>query len=351
MARPDGGQGDGALAVQATRGAAKTLAWFAGTMLLGAFLVFSIQPLFARMALPLLGGAPAVWNTAMVFFQSALLAGYAYAHCLSRCLGPRAGRGPPEPAGARVAQPARGDRRRLGAASGRDVDPVADRPDGVDGGPAVSGGRRHRAADPTLVRGQRARGCGRPVFSVRGEQPRQRILALLSYPLLVEPTSRCSSRAGCGPQVTASALAITGCGLVVWRRASRASAPRPPGAPSAAQTIGWPRRLRWLVLALVPSSLLLAVTTHITTDLAAVPLLWVVPLALYLLTFVVAFARRPWLRQAWMVKGQPFVLIPLVLLFTWTPFLAGCRCTCSACSSARWSATASLRDCVRPRSA
>ena len=89
MARPDGGRSDGALAVQAAawRGEA-TLAWFAGTMLLGAFLVFSIQPLFARMALPLLGGAPAVWNTAMVFFQSALLAGYAYAHCLSRCLGP-----------------------------------------------------------------------------------------------------------------------------------------------------------------------------------------------------------------------------------------------------------------------
>ena len=91
----------------------------------------------------------------------------------------------------------------------------------------------------------------------------------------------------------------------------------------AAETIGWPRRLRWLVLALVPSSLLLAVTTHITTDLAAVPLLWVVPLALYLLTFV-AFARRPWLRHAWMVKAQPFVLIPLVLLFTWhLPFWLG----------------------------
>src|SRR4029450_13656958 len=57
--------------------------------LLGALLVFSIQPMFARMALPLLGGAPAVWNTAMVFFQSALLAGYAYAHCLGPPCGPR----------------------------------------------------------------------------------------------------------------------------------------------------------------------------------------------------------------------------------------------------------------------
>ena len=79
----------GACGPGGARHGAATLAWFAGTMLLGAFLVFSIQPMFARMALPLLGGAPAVWNTAMVFFQSALLAGYAYAHCLSRTFGPR----------------------------------------------------------------------------------------------------------------------------------------------------------------------------------------------------------------------------------------------------------------------
>ncbi|HEX2478703.1 MAG TPA: fused MFS/spermidine synthase [Geminicoccaceae bacterium] len=326
MARSDGGRGDGALAVQSSawRGEA-TLAWFAGTMLLGAFLVFSIQPLFARMALPLLGGAPAVWNTAMVFFQSALLAGYAYAHCLSRCLGPRGqvaghlsllaiaslglpvviGDGWEPPAGAMsipwlialmawtVGLPF------LAVAA---TAPLIQRWFADSGHPA--------AGDPYFLYGASNLGS---------------ILALLSYPLLVEPTLTLQQQgwlwaAGYG----ALALAITGCGLVVWRRVATGVGAAASGAAAPSEPIGWPRRLRWLMLALVPSSLLLAVTTHITTDLAAVPLLWVVPLALYLLTFVVAFARRPWLRHAWMIRAQPFVLIPLVLLFAWNlPFWLG----------------------------
>jgi hypothetical protein len=326
MARSDGGRGDGALAVQSSawRGEA-TLAWFAGTMLLGAFLVFSIQPLFARMALPLLGGAPAVWNTAMVFFQSALLAGYAYAHCLSRCLGPRGqvaghlsllaiaslglpvviGDGWEPPAGAMsipwlialmawtVGPPF------LAVAA---TAPLIQRWFADSGHPA--------AGDPYFLYGASNLGS---------------ILALLSYPLLVEPTLTLQQQgwlwaAGYG----ALALAITGCGLVVWRRVATGVGAAASGAAAPSEPIGWPRRLRWLMLALVPSSLLLAVTTHITTDLAAVPLLWVVPLALYLLTFVVAFARRPWLRHAWMIRAQPFVLIPLVLLFAWNlPFWLG----------------------------
>ena len=112
--------------------------------------------------------------------------------------------------------------------------------------------------------------------------------------------------------------------MVVWRSGSAAASAPATSRLEQGEAIGWPRRLRWLCLALVPSGLLLAVTTHITTDLAAVPLLWVVPLALYLLTYVIAFARRPWLRHVWMLKAQPFVLIPLVLLFTWTlPFWVG----------------------------
>jgi hypothetical protein len=325
MAPPEGGRGDGALAVRggARRGDA-TLAWFAGTMLLGAFLVFSIQPLFARMALPLLGGAPAVWNTAMVFFQSALLAGYAYAHCLSRCLGPRGqvaahlsllaiaslslpvaiGAGWEPPAGAMsipwlialmawtVGLPF------LAVAA---TAPLIQRWFADSGHPA--------AADPYFLYGASNLGS---------------IVALLSYPLVVEPGLTLHEQgwlwaAGYG----ALALAITGCGLLVWRRAA-AGGVAPSGSAAAAASVAWRRRLHWLVLALVPSSLLLAVTTHITTDLAAVPLLWVVPLALYLLTFVVAFARRPWLRHAWMVKAQPFVLIPLVLMLAWNlPFWLG----------------------------
>jgi spermidine synthase len=326
MAPPDGGQGEGALALQAGawRGEA-TLVWFAGTMLLGAFLVFSIQPLFARMALPLLGGAPAVWNTAMVFFQSALLAGYAYAHCLSRWLGPR---GQVASHLSLLAVASLG----LPVAIGDGWAP----PSGAMSIPWLIGLMAWTVGLPFLAVAATApliqrwfADSGHPTagdpYFLYGASNLGSILALLSYPLVVEPTLTLHQQgwlwaAGYG----CLALAITGCGLAVWRRVSAGLAGVAAMADEPAQAIGWRRRLHWLTLALVPSGLLLAVTTHITTDLAAVPLLWVVPLALYLLTYVVAFARRPWLRHAWMIKAQPFVLIPLVLLFTWNlPFWLG----------------------------
>jgi hypothetical protein len=318
MTGPGIGRSEGALAVEGAQGGAATLAWFAGTMLLGALLVFSIQPMFARMALPLLGGAPVVWNTAMVFFQSALLAGYAYAHCLSRSFGARG-----QIAGHLC----------LLAVASLSL-PVAI---GADWHPPVGGASipwliglmtwtiglpfLAVAASAPLIQKWFAR-SGHPAASdpyfLYGASNLGSVLALVAYPLLVEPTLTRHEQgllwaAGYG----ALALAITGCGLVIWRGGSaQAIAPAPSGLEERA-AFGWPRRLRWLALALVPSALLLAVTAHITTDLAAVPLLWVVPLALYLLTYVVAFARRPWLRHAWTVRAQPFVLIPLVLLFTW----------------------------------
>jgi hypothetical protein len=318
--------GEGTLALRAgsTHGRG-TLAWFGGTMLLGAFLVFSIQPMFARMALPLLGGAPAVWNTAMVFFQSALLAGYAYVHLLSRGLGPRG-----QIAG------------HLGLLALASLSlPVAI---GADWHPPVGG-----ASIPWLIE-LMAWTIGLPFVAVAATAPLvQRwfaasghpaasdpyflygasnvgsVFALVSYPLLIEPRLTLHQQgvlwsAGYG----VLGLAIAGCALVVWGGTPRSSTPPVATAPEQGEAIDWPRRLRWLLLALVPSGLLLAVTTHITTDLAAVPLLWVVPLALYLLTYVIAFARLSWLRHVWMLKAQPFVLIPLVLLFAWNlPFWLG----------------------------
>jgi hypothetical protein len=326
MAGAGGGRREGALAVRGgvSRGAA-TLAWFAGTMLLGAFLAFSIQPLFARMTLPMLGGAPAVWNSAMVFFQSALLAGYAYAHGLSRSFGPRG----------QIAA-------HLGLLAIACLGlPVAI---GADWHPPVGGasilwliglmtwtvGLPFLAVAATAPLVQRwFAGSGHPAASdpyfLHGASNLGSVLALVSYPLLVEPRLTLREQnllwtAGYG----VLALAIAGCAIVVWRSRSADAMASATCRLDQDEAIGWPRRLRWLCLALVPSCLLLAVTTHITTDLAAVPLLWVVPLALYLLTYVIAFARRPWLRHAWTLKAQPFVLIPLVLLFTWTlPFWVG----------------------------
>jgi spermidine synthase len=301
------------------------LAWFAATMLLGAFLLFAIQPLFARLALPLLGGAPVVWNTAMVFFQGALLAGYGYAHLLGCVLGLRgqiaihlgllalaalwlpvmldAGWTPPS-----------------GAAA---IPWLLVLMAWMLGLPFVA----VAATAPLLQRWFAATGhaaAADPYFLYASSNLGS-VGALLAYPLLIEPTLTLHVQSlawTCG--YGALALAITGCALILWRSRSPGMIAARVAASEEGAALDWRIRLRWLALALVASALLLAVTAHATTDLAAVPLLWVVPLALYLLTYVIAFARRPLLRHSWTIRAQPFVLIPLVLIFTRNlPFWVG----------------------------
>ncbi len=160
------------------------------------------------------------------------------------------------------------------------------------------------------------------------------ILALLSYPVLVEPLLRLDQQGwtwtgGYGVLV----LLIAVCALTL-RRVSAAPdmTPERPALASerpalASEPVSWRRRAHWIALAFAPSSLLLGVTTHITTDVAAVPLLWVVPLTLYLLTFVFVFARRPVLRHQWMVASQPYVLVLTFVMLPivgtqWVPSLA-----------------------------
>ncbi len=153
------------------------------------------------------------------------------------------------------------------------------------------------------------------------------ILALLAYPVAVEPLLSLEIQGWAWAAAYAVLVGLIGaCGFSLRRRyvakaGSAGTIGANSGAPSVAPgKINWSRRLRWLVLAFVPSSLLLGVTSHVTTDVASVPLLWVIPLTLYLLTFVLVFARRPVLKHAWMVKAQPFLVILLVLFFR---FLGG----------------------------
>ncbi|MCB0068166.1 MAG: fused MFS/spermidine synthase, partial [Caldilineaceae bacterium] len=139
------------------------------------------------------------------------------------------------------------------------------------------------------------------------------LIALLSYPLLVERWSGLAGQAtawyaGYGLLVV---LAVV-CGIGVWRRP--VAVQHADDAVAGEAPPRWGRRLRWVALAFVPSSLMLGVTTHITTDIAPVPLLWVVPLALYLLTFVLVFARRPLIPHAWVVAAAPFVLAPVAVM-------------------------------------
>lgn len=286
-----------------------TLALYTLTIFVGAALLFLLQLVFARLALPLLGGAPAVWNTAMVFYQGLLLAGYGYAHLLSSRF----------PLKIQVAVHA-----------GLLVATIGALPFAIPAGWEPPGGG---SPVPWLL-GLLAVAVGLPFFAVSATSPLLQkwfaasahpaagdpyflyaasnagsLLGLLAYPLWIEPNStlgwQCLAwAAGFG----GLALLSIACGATVWRRAAVRSTAASGGVPDPR------RRLRWVLLSAVPSSLMLSVTTYVSSDIAAVPLLWALPLALYLLTFILVFARRPLLPHATVKRALPLLLVPVAML-------------------------------------
>jgi hypothetical protein len=285
------------------------------TLGLSALLMFWVQPLYARLTLPLLGGAPAVWITAMLFFQAALLAGYLYAHLSVRWLGLK--RQSLLHGGllllAFVALPV--------ALPEGWTPPVGVMPAGWQIGlMAVGVGLPFfavAATAPLLQRWFAHAGHARsadPYFLYSASNIGS-IAALIGYPLLFEPAMRLGEQGWAWTGGYAVLVLLIGlCGLVLWRRFVAA----PPGVEGAnlelSSEISWRRRGIWVLLAFAPSSLLLGVTLHLSTDVAAVPLLWVVPLALYLLSFVIVFARRRVVPHSWMVMLQ----IPTLVLLAAT---------------------------------
>lgn len=303
---------------------------FTLTMFLSATLLFLVQPMFARMVLPLLGGSPAVWNTAMVFYQTLLLAGYLYAHLITQRLKPQ---------------------RQALLQSGLVLLPIlllslpiqipADwtPPAGTNPIPwlllvmAVTVGLPFFVVATTspLLQAWFARTGHRdaadPYFLYAASNIGS-MLALLSYPALVEPGMALYDQTILWMlgYVLLLLLVIT-CGLIVTNRVRAieagalpaASAVRPApqpdhqrGAPRATP-LSPLRRARWVLLAAVPSSLMLSVTTYLSTNIATMPLLWVIPLALYLLTFVIVFAKRPLIPHRLMVRALPILLLPLLI--------------------------------------
>jgi len=293
------------------------LAVYALTLMVSALLLFLVQPMFAKMVLPSLGGTPAVWNTCMVFFQGMLLAGYGYAHLGAKFLTPK------RQAGLHVV---------LLAVSLLAL-PIA--PRYVDPGTAapipwliglllVSLGIPFfmlSASAPLLQRWFAASGHAhaRDPYFLYGASNLGSLAALIGYPLLMEPLFRLGQQSSLWSMGYALLVILVAVAAWLLKRAvGNKPAEIPADAPVLDDTpVTTARRLRWIALAFVPSSLLLGVTTYITTDLAAVPLLWVVPLAIYLLTFVIVFARKPLLKHAWMVRAQPFLLLPVVMLLLW----------------------------------
>jgi SAM-dependent methyltransferase len=272
---------------------------FAFAILAGAALLLVAEPLAAKLMLPRLGGAPAVWNGCMLFFQAVLLAGYLYAHLLSR-LATRtqvvvhtivlAGAGIALP----IALPAQADPAGhapllwLLTALARTV-----------GLPFFA----LAATSPLLQRWFSTtdhRDAADPYFLYAAGNLGS-LTGLLLYPFAIEPTLALSKQ---GVAWTAAfgvtALAIVASGVVMLRRPGAAKSADEPVRGATAGKDNLRERVRWIVLAAIPSSLVLGATQYISSDVAVVPLLWVVPLAAYLLSFVLAFAKRPWgSERAW----------------------------------------------------
>ncbi|MGD9838040.1 MAG: spermidine synthase [Afipia sp.] len=279
-----------------------------------ALLLFSVQPLFTKMVLPRLGGSPAVWSVAMVFFQSLLLGGYAYAHYLMTLKSRTA------PVvihlllliAALLTLP-------LSIASGWGEPPASGYAFWLLGLFAVSIGLPFfaLAANNPMLQAWFVR-TGHPdgpdPYFLYASSNIGSFLALLSYPVLFEPmfSLRTQNVIWTGGYALLIVL-IAACGVLLLR-----SPPMTVDAVSAtdgdAPAPGWPTRLRWIFLAAVPSGLLIAVTAHISTDVAAAPLLWVLPLSLYLLTWVLVFQSRPLLPHWLMLQLQPFAIAGVMIL-------------------------------------
>ena len=250
-------------------------------ILTGSFLLFLVQPMVARMALPRLGGAPAVWNSAMLVYQALLLGGYAYAHAIGR-FAPRV------QAGLHVALLAL-------AALMLPLGLIASEPSAsanpflwtpwllvVSIGPlffAVA------AQAPLLQRWYAVSGGGDP-YPLYAASNLGSFAGLIAYPLLVEPLLALHDQSIAWSLGYAVLIGFVAVCSAVLPGAANSVAPTGPRVAIAPRSIGM-----WLLLAAIPSGLMLSTTTHLTTDIVAMPLLWVLPLGLYLLSFSVAFAE------------------------------------------------------------
>ena len=257
---------------------------FIATIFTGSFLLFLVQPMIARMALPRLGGAPAVWNSAMLVYQALLLAGYAYSHWLGR-LAPRR-----QAAIHMLAFALAATMLPIGLAA---ATPPAHANDflwvpwllTISIGPlflVVS------AQAPLMQRWFALSGGGDP-YPLYAASNLGSFCGLLAYPLVLEPLLPLATQ----KLVWSSAYVL----LALLAGACAIALPQRSSAPAPATRASIDRRTlaAWILLAAIPSGLMLSTTLHITTDIVAMPLLWVLPLGLYLLSFTVAFAEdRRW---------------------------------------------------------
>jgi len=269
---------------------------YAVTTFTSAFLLFQIEPVIAKMVLPWFGGSAAVWTTCLLFFQTVLLAGYLYAHLAVKRLAPGA------QVGLHIA---------LLSASLLLLPVIPNpawKPVGTEdpswrilGLMAVTLGLPYLLLSATspMVQAWYARSHEQAApYRLFALSNAGSMLALLTYPLLVEP--RLSTRHQAWAWSAGYFVFVLLCGVVAWgARYGRMFA---EDAAGAGQRPGWQRQLLWLALAACGSTMLLAVTNHLTQNIASIPFLWILPLALYLLTFILCFEGRGWYHRGTFLK-------------------------------------------------
>ncbi|MDD5580843.1 MAG: fused MFS/spermidine synthase [Methylobacter sp.] len=287
------------------------IALFATTLFTSAALMFVLQPMFGKILLPLLGGSPAVWNTCMVFYQSILFLGYLYAHTISTRLSqhrqiqlhaaiifisflalplalPENTTPPTE------SNPTFWLLWTLFVAIGMPFFVVSTTAPLLQKWFANIG--HHTSHDPYYLYAASNAGS---------------LIALLSYPFLLEPAI------GLANQKTYWSVGylilcglIAGCAFIVWQTRQKTAILEESHVEH--NDLSLYSKLHWLALAFVPSSLLLGLTNFISTDIASVPLLWIIPLTLYLLSFVIVFSKWRDKIHPLMVTLQPMVLLPFI---------------------------------------
>jgi hypothetical protein len=289
-----------------------TVILFAPTLFLSAFLLFWFEPMVGKMMLPFLGGAAAVWITCLLFFQLMLLAGYGYAHLLERYAGIRT----------QIAThavmilavflflPVHFAARPDEAASAHPVAWLLWQLIKTVGLPFCA-----VATTAPLLQNwfSKTRAVsGRDPYFLYAISNAGSLIGLLAYPVLIEPHigARIQSSwwlAGYG----VLALMVFTISALVWKSAYRELRVETEQSADSPTTPTWRLRLFWLAAAFVPSALMLAVTNHILLNLASAPFLWIIPLAAYLVTFMIAFGRRIHLSPELLSRIVPLILLLL----------------------------------------
>ena len=265
---------------------------YALTILAGAFLLFQVQPVIAKIILPWFGGSAAVWTTCLLFFQLVLLLGYLYSHALVRYLKPRA-------------QTMAHGALLLASALALPIYPsMAWKPAAPNdpiwrilGVLAATEGLPYFVLSTTgpLLQAWYARGRqGAAPYRLYALSNAGSMFALLSYPVLFEPVFATRQQALIWSIAYGAFILL--CGFAAYRSGG-APAMEPEAETERAERPGGSLYAMWLLLPACASALLLAVTSHLSQNVAAIPLLWVLPLSVYLFSFILCFERAGWYRR------------------------------------------------------